>query len=185
WEGQDTFIVNNIHLYCAQNVDAPSAEQSTSASFDAPDYLAASTPGFMRFSSEGGSTQRCPAGQVAIGMRGRSGIWVDAIGLICDAVSTTAVTSIGKVQTGLPPGPKMSLCERAVDARNRNSPAAADLEAQCQASKTTVPSIGRLLGSSPPERPMTICERAADARRRKSPAAPNLEAQCAAQGGKR
>jgi len=75
--------------------------------------------------------------------------------------------------------PPMTLCERARDARARNSPAAPDLEAQCRAHPEYVKSIGRVpvsSGSTGP--PMTLCERARDARARNSPAAPNLEAQC-------
>ena len=78
-------------------------------------------------------------------------------------------------------GPPMSLCERARDARARNSPAAPDLEAQCRAHPEPVKSLGRVAGSSGSTGPpMTLCEHARDARARNSPAAPNLEAQCRA-----
>ncbi len=53
---------------------------------------------------------------------------------MCD--DTPVVKSIGRVDTGQSPDPglPMSLCDRARDARKRNSPAASNLEAQCLAS---------------------------------------------------
>jgi hypothetical protein len=86
--------------------------------------------------------------------------------------------ALGRVTqpAGAASGASMTSCERARDARARNSPAAAMLEAQCNPpvalGRTAAPS------DTPAGPPMTICERARDARARDSPAAASLEAQC-------
>ena len=190
WEGKDTYIVNNIHLFCGVVDATQAAGAAPSAGFDAPQYQGS---GFMHgFSGEGKETQHCPAGQLAVGLHGRSGIWLDAMGLICAAAPAasvkTTVTSLGKVGKPSKPRPSQHICDSARDARARNSPAAPNLEAQCLAAggppKTTVTSLGRV-GTQPPKPgpPQHICDRAREARARNSPAAPNLEAQCLAAGG--
>jgi hypothetical protein len=141
-EGVDTVIVNNIHLFCAEASPTRVDSEHPAAIFDAPAYRASSAVfGIGRGGSQpyrDNNTQRCPGGTVAVGVHGRSGKWLDAIGLICAApyvdASRAPVKSIGRVNTGTsPPGPPMSLCERARNARARNSPAAPNLEAQCKA----------------------------------------------------
>jgi hypothetical protein len=184
FEGAHTVVVNSIHLFCDLAVGEQLASEYTAAFFDAPAYD--DDNGFFVGDNHFASgTQRCPAGQVAVGVHGRSGVWLDAIGLIC-GTPQVAVQSLGRVGTPSPTGARMSLCERARDARARNSPAAANLEAQCQASKTTVSSLGKSATTTPiaPAPRMSICERARDARARNSPAAPNLEAQCNATGSR-
>jgi hypothetical protein len=79
--------------------------------------------------------------------------------------------------------PARSICDAARDARARNSPAAAGLEAQCRASTPPEAGTGKVLGRVPtsgsvPAR--SICDAARDARARNSPAAAGLEAQCRA-----
>lgn len=137
----DTRIVNNVLMYCGVG-DA--RRISVYARPGPPDSIAATYD----------DTQGCPVGQVAIGVHGRSGMLLDAIGLICD-VPRLAVRSIGRVSTGTPAssGPPMSICERARNARARNSPAASNLEAQCLAGKTPVTSIGRVHAGAPPPPP--------------------------------
>ncbi|MFL6230288.1 MAG: hypothetical protein ACJ741_16060, partial [Pyrinomonadaceae bacterium] len=69
-------------------------------------------------------------------------------------------------------------CQRARDARARNSPAAPSLEAQCRAASSKPPVVlGRVQGA-PADSSRSICEAARDARTRNSPSAPSLEAQC-------
>ena len=183
-EGMDTIVVNNIHLFCSLAVD-PKAGDSPAAIFDAPGYRNES---WFRYSGISSDTQRCPPGQAAVGVHGRSGIWLDAIGLIC-ATPRLTVKSIGRIGTGTPAPPRppgWTICDAARDARSRNSPAATTLETQCAASKTHVQSLGRVGTGTPPPRPpgWTICDGARSARARNSPAAPNLEAQCLASGGR-
>ncbi|MEO6365674.1 MAG: hypothetical protein ABIO38_06475 [Luteimonas sp.] len=187
-EGADTIIINSIHLSCALAAADQVLSPNTVAFFDAPAYYNSEL--FAKDPNWNGETQYCPDGQLAVGMHGRSGVWVDAIGLICGSVQvSTAVKSIGRVGDGTPAPPRpagWTICDSARDARARNSPAASNLEAQCAATKTYVKSIGRV-GKPTPDTggvPMSLCDRARDARRRNSPAAPNLEAQCLASGGK-
>lgn len=191
-EGAETVIVNSIALYCGQAAASEVVFGLPNAIFEGPRYNRAGpwlgigvggTPSFPDT-----QYQKCPAAQVAIGLHGRSGLWVDAIGLICGAprlapaAPPNVVGSIGKRPTTGPSQPRSgSICDSARDARARNSPAAPNLEAQCSAQKNPVSSIGRIGGAAKPAgAPRSICESAANARARNSPAAPNLEAQCAA-----
>jgi hypothetical protein len=186
YEGHTTFTVNNIHLYCGRAVtSAQPFPQYPNATFDAPFYQEES--GLLtghdpenRFTS----SQRCGDGQVTVGVHGRSGKWLDAMGLICDAPRLAShdnrpVVALGRVQTTQSSATTGSICDRARDARARNSPAAPSLEAQCRAVPPVA--LGRVHPTANSSAaPMSICERARDARARNSPAAPSLEAQCRA-----
>jgi hypothetical protein len=142
-----------------------------SAVFDAP--LDRASGGLIsgRDPLDGSKTQRCPDGLVGVGISGRSGVWLDAVGLICGEL----------VLTRLP-----SICDGAREARARNSPDAPFLEAECRAAGETPPAkIGRVKvdgASGAPGPPQSICQLAREARARNSPAAPGLEAQCRAAG---
>ncbi len=180
-EGQDTVIVNNIHLFCGEATNSQVASDLPSALFDAPRYSSSSV--WSHFDTPHSGTQRCPSGQVAVGVHGRSGIWLDAIGLICGAAPAPG-RPLGRVNTGAPSPPHppgWTICDSARDARARNSPVAPKLEAMC--ASLPAKTIGRVnTGTPPPSHPSgwTICDSARDARARNSPAAPNLERQCAA-----
>jgi hypothetical protein len=88
-----------------------------------------------------------PADGVATGMEINEGNIVTDIGLKCQKfpVSPGEITTIGRTNgsTAAAPGNQpTALCDRARDARRRNSPAAPNLEAQCrayQASQGTPP----------------------------------------------
>jgi hypothetical protein len=81
-------------------------------------------------------------------------------------------------------GMQIPICDAARSARARNSPAAPNLEVQCQAAQGRVKSIGRVrVPSRPSGPPIPICDAARSARARNSPAAASLEAQCLALGG--
>ena len=138
-EGRDTVIVNNIALICGLVTDGDrQAATFASARFDGP---ANDNDGlFQHFSIAYEGSDTCPPGEVAIGVHGRSGIWLDAVGLICGPSpirNKTVVTSIGRVNTGPPtkPGKKRTICQAADDAEIRKSPAAPNLRAQCTASR--------------------------------------------------
>ena len=198
-EGADTVIVNNIHLFCGQALAAQTADANPSAIFDGPGYTP--SPGSFGFNGTESrhriGSQRCPVGQVAIGMHGRSGKWLDSIGLICDAPRITPPPiALGRVQPSRQtktdaPRP---ICDVAREARARNSPAAPGLEAQCVAAgkKPRValgrvkPSIalGRVKTAPTADMPRPICDVAREARARNSPAASGLEAQCRAAAAK-
>ena len=99
--------------------------------------------------------ERCPKGQVAIGVHGTSGKWLDAIGLICDVprlprgmeqgvppVKTlgrvgqdvSPVKALGRVEAPFDtPGSTRPICDVAAEARTRNNAAAPGLETQCRA----------------------------------------------------
>ncbi len=149
-EGIDTVTVNNIHLFCGvqsanqtptadpQNVfDAPTAKPSAGA-------LGLSVNRPQRVSG----SERCPAGQVAVGMHGRAGVWLDALGLICAAPPPwpfppesdgKPAVALGRVQAPAPASPAQTMgdeppiCAIARSARARNAPTATSLETQCAA----------------------------------------------------
>jgi len=192
-EGVDTTIVNSVRLYCTDSGSQRAPNPNPSALFEGPTYvpskpaLGFGVGGELGFGGQ--YRQDCPSGQVAVGIHGRSGKWLDAVGLACDSprliATPGAVASIGRM-----PGPasgarpSTSICEAAAVARARGSPAAGNLEAQCRA-QNTVGSIGRSNGRDGPGRALeTICDRALAARERNSPAAASLEAQCTQMGGR-
>jgi hypothetical protein len=180
-DGRDTTVVNQIDIFCGAIAPNQPLPATPAAGYKGPHpdstlfHTVLTLPDY--------STQVCPAGLLPVGIAGRSGVWLDSVGLVCGASPfPSGITSLGRVgprsNTPRPPRP---ICDAAHDARARNSPAAADLEAQCQATKQPVASIGRVNTAPSAPRPQrSICDSAADARARNSPAAPNLEAQCAA-----
>ena len=201
-----TEIVNNIHLFCGIAGPPPrfvgyGEEMQKAIQMN---ELEPPTVGFDGSANDYPGqygTQNCPAGLVAVGIHGRSGVWLDAVGLICGAPELTPlapwpeapprpfVKAIGRTNlppTGAPPRP---ICDVAREAYARNSPAAPGLEAQCRAAGAAgetppVKAIGRvnLPPGTAPNPPISICESARRARARNSPAAPGLEAQCRAAG---
>jgi hypothetical protein len=196
-EGVDTIIVNSIHLFCGRaTINTQALSVNPSAVFELPRYV--ESPGWLGIGVGGDAArsshdmQRCPDGQVAVGVHGRSGIWLDAIGLICDAPRLTArppdgrrpvISAVGRVGVAAPSGTQLSICERARSARKRNSAAAPGLEAQCRALQPPIAAVGRASSAVPAGPPVSICDAARSARKRNSAAAPGLEARCLALGG--
>jgi hypothetical protein len=183
-EGVKTIVLNDVEVYCSVAVPNEPLGPMPTVRFNGE--AAGTSSSFARY-DEG--MQSCPRGLLPVGITGRSGSWLDAVGLICGAspLSGSAVKSLGRVDTGSsgPPRPARSICEAAADARARNSPAAPNLEKQCAANKPQpVGSIGRVdTGTNQPRADRSICDAAVDARARNSPAAASLEAQCQAAGG--
>jgi hypothetical protein len=151
-EGVRTITVNNVHLFCGVAGPTQSLSPSPSARYDGPSAkpdegpFGLNTDGVQRES--GG--QQCPPGLVGVGVAGRAGIWLDAMGLICGAPTLTIipVKSGGpvvvekptvkkqgrvKLDPGAPPNPLKPICELANGARARNSPTAPGLEKTCRA----------------------------------------------------
>jgi hypothetical protein len=132
-EGEKTVIINNIHLFCSIAVPNQPMTEHPTAAFDGP-YIGGSRTWYLT-----PGTQTCPAGLVPVGINGRSGIWLDAFGLICGALHLDASKLppagkvLGRVDSPSSPHPPRSLCEAAADARARNSPIASHLEEQCRA----------------------------------------------------
>ncbi len=189
-EGEKTYIVNNVYLFCGLvTTDNQALEQYPSAIFDGPGY----TPPDKFFDLSEGSnhqtiSESCPAGQVAVGVHGRSGIWLDAMGLICAAPQFSkppvALGRPGPAQ----PGPSRTICQAAQDARANNSPAAAGLERQCQAASLPKPLSPALKQVTliPAPKPVpakpglpSACQLAADLRAHGLPTG-DLDAQCRA-----
>jgi hypothetical protein len=193
-----TEVVNNIHLFCG----TAGPERGQSAEIQGAIIKNELEPPTVRFDGPPNdypgreSTQQCPSNLVAVGIHGRSGIWLDAVSLICGVPTLTPkaapepgpVKAIGRVK-GAPTGPPRPICVVAREARARNSPAAPGLEAQCRAAgaageTSPTKALGRvkLPPGTTPNPPISICESARRARARNSPAAPGLEAQCRAAG---
>ncbi len=107
---------------------------------------------------------------LAVGIHGRSGKYLDAVGLVC-----------GEQQL---PRPERPICDRAEQAFVLNEPNEASLRAECYRSRDIRPPVkpvGRVLGPGrSPSPPISICESALGARARNSPAAPGLEDKCRA-----
>jgi hypothetical protein len=156
----DGIIVSKIHLFCGRAVAVQQAPAYPNAVFDSP-------IGFNGFYDQ----QTCPAGQVAVGVHGRGGIYVDAMGLICGAPRMDhSGIALGRVQSTTP-GVAMSICDRAKDARARNSPMAPTLEAQCTAFLKD------------PRNGVPICDQAQAAQTQHAANAADLVAKCRALGG--
>jgi hypothetical protein len=182
WAGRELFSVSYIGLFCgvASTTQTPTTKYPTVNAYTRFDDAA----------KRGGEPETCPPGLVAVGISGRAGQWLDALGLTCGPPKLTPKpVGLGRVQPTSPPGPPKSICARARDARARNSPTASAFEAQCRAAgaagEKTPPgpvALGRAQPTSPPGPPMSICARARAARARNSPTAPALEAQCRAAG---
>jgi hypothetical protein len=107
-EGAATVVVNNIHLYCGIAAASQELAAHPANVFDAPGYRP--TPGAFGIEALGGrsakvsaGSQRCPSGQVAVGVHGRSGKWLDAMGLICGAPRVQkAPVALGRVPPSKP-----------------------------------------------------------------------------------
>jgi hypothetical protein len=137
-----TEVVNTVWLFCGLAATTQTPSESPAAVFKGSLYS-----GYEIHFSE--ATQRCPTSLVAVGINGRSGVWLDAVGLICGvpwlapkanepvkalgSAKPEPVKAIGKVKGGAPTGPPISICEAARRARARSSPAAPGLEEKCRA----------------------------------------------------
>ena len=192
WEGLELLTVNNLHLYCGVVGPTQTLKDIPSASFDGEIETGHKDISGLPITppKNGGDSETCPPGLVAVGINGRAGQLLDAVGLICGPPKLTPrPVALGGIQPTAPAGPPMSICARARAARARNSPTAAALEAQCRAAgaagEKAPPgpvALGTVQPTSPPGPPMSICARARAARARNSPTAPALEAQCRAAG---
>lgn len=140
YEGVATIVVNSISLYCGLvAATAQNYPVNPNAIFEGPAAVSHSNGPFIGDgpNRSGYDSERCPIGQVAVGMHGRSGVWLDAMGLICDVprIAPSApgtVGSLGRVAVPGPPAPTAAphtICDSARDARARNSPAAPNPEA--------------------------------------------------------
>src|SRR5260370_6422379 len=128
WAGQNTHVVKNIHLFCGAAAINQNPSQFPDAVFDGPKDTPAKPNVFYDANpGHGYRTTQCPDGFVPVGINGRSGIWLDAVGLICGALRLTpkpppppppkeVVKALGRVKVppgATPTGPPLSICEYA------------------------------------------------------------------------
>lgn len=149
WEGREIESVNNIGLFCGMAATTQTPSEIPNAAFNGPPVTATTTSPFIIFHN-GKDKESCPTGLVAVGIHGRSGKLLDAVGLICGSPTLTpragppaevppvpAVKAIGRRRTGAPTdppaltGPPTPICDAAQQARARNNPAAPGLEEKC------------------------------------------------------
>jgi hypothetical protein len=151
-EGVKTVTVNNIHLFCGIAATTQQPSEFPSAVFDGP--VAKSTYDLFGGNPvvEGDGTQRCPSGLVGVGINGRSGVWLDAVGLICGEAKLPPkpVRVLGRVKVSPTGAPPVSICDSALRARARNNPAAPGLEAQCRATVNALAAKGEAIANQDP-----------------------------------
>lgn len=173
-EGVQTLIVNNIHLFCGPALANQKPAANPTVVFDGPSAHHAAA---VILQETGNTVQRtgsdraqiCPDGLVAVGINGRSGVWLDAVGLICGALPEAArpaqPANITPGNVGKPP---VSL------GRVKSADSRIAERAGSHAAVDTAIAAQEPLQDDPP-----ICASARSARARNSPAAPGLEKQCA------
>jgi len=144
--------VNNIHLYCGRAITAAQRTPFPMAVYDGPvsrgeEHCTLWGDCSPALDKKVG-TLRCSAGLVGVGINGRSGKFLDALGLICGAppvilpplvvYTPPPLKAQGRVKLpgSTSRGSKLTICEAAAKARARNSPAAPGLEAQCAVAQT-------------------------------------------------
>lgn len=160
-EGLRTPTVNNIRLWCGLAGATQKLSLNPNAAFDGPRSRRKRFDPLIIWDE---ATQYCPDTLVAVGINGRSGVWLDAVGLICGPpkltpVSTRPDSSGNSENTGTTTSPL------------KTTPSTSE----------PVKGIGRVRQSTTTqESQRPICDVAREARARNSPAAPGLEAQCRA-----
>lgn len=174
-EGVKTVIVNNIHLFCGPALAHQMPAANPTVVFDGPParhtnavILPQTGNSVQRTGS--GRAQICPDGLVAVGINGRSGIWLDALGLVCGAPPAAARPAAPANTTPGNAGKRPVTLGRA-------KPRAAPI-AQRFASRAAIDAARMTPLSTQNEPP--ICASARSARARHAPTAPALEKRCAA-----
>ena len=160
--GQVVVTVDSITLYCDLAVGTQTPEES--ATYRSPFHDTAQGGTMPTYTS---NRQACPKGQAAIGVHGRSGGWLDAIGLMCGMPRVMSASQA----SGAPRPPS----ERGVGQGATTAPQVPG------AVQTPTLKLGRV--EAPFETPGStrpICDVATEARTRNSAAAPGLETQCRA-----
>ena len=90
YEGATT-VINSIHLFCGKAAGTWRLTEFPSATFDGPQFTSDQRgPLSGAFSIGDSDLQQCPTGLVGVGMTGRSGKWLDALGLVCGEPTATA-----------------------------------------------------------------------------------------------
>lgn len=110
YEGVKTQVVNNVHLFCGQAAVNQPPTTYPAAVFDGPPIgvtgggpFTGGDPVFVYYGS-----QSCPADLVPVGINGRSGTWLDAVGLLCGQLALVPAPPPRVAQRPIG-GPKTSL----------------------------------------------------------------------------
>lgn len=160
-----TEVVNEIVLFCGL-VSSNTFEPSTpGAIFEGPRYKGTASPGRPTYNRQ---SQQCPKGAIAVGVHGRTGVWVDAIGLICAAPEPDR----GFAELARRPPPV------ALGRVHPTAPPPVPLGRKQPTSSSPDPLERKGIPMSVILAPPPICVAAQNARGRNSPAAPGLERQC-------
>jgi hypothetical protein len=146
WKLRNPAVIHSIGLSCGNAATGHEDAQFSPVplEFISSDYSPYVNPDNP---SEASSIADCDGPQddfrgAAVGVTGRSGEWLDALGVICEplVVITPKPVALGRQATSGTPaqplqtiGDESPICARARDARTRNSPLASRLEAQCRA----------------------------------------------------
>lgn len=131
-EGKELLSVNDITLFCGVSA----AGKQSYATFHAPFARKNGTLGTPVHSIS--LRESCPSDRVAVGINGRAGIYLDAVGLICGSPMQSGadprdvVQASARVKSSEPNATQRPICEVAAEARARNSPTAYTLEEQCR-----------------------------------------------------
>src|SRR5260221_5230737 len=191
-KGEATVTLNRITLRCGGLSGAGTGQFNDEDFWSDPLYRDNTFEAPRSEYRRGSGKSVCPDGDnrgtLAVGIHGRAGKWLDALGLICEDVKLPPppVRPAGRVTLapGTTPTPPQAICDRARRARARNSPAAPGLEESCRSAAAAgeiapvKPAARVKVDPTVPAGPSRVCELARVARARNSPAAPGLEDQC-------
>ena len=146
-EGTEIVTVNSIGLFCGLASSTQTRTEWLNAVFNAPQTTISQTAGIDGgVIYHGDRKQFCAAGLVAVGINGRAGKLLDAVGLICSEPTLPPQAAqppkspprdVVRALTGRPlpsrttPNPPRPTCDAAREARARNKPSAPGLEESC------------------------------------------------------
>ena len=84
WGGTKILFVNSIRLFCGRATQGPQIPiRIPAAAFDGVAPTGGGPLFHSVFAQISDETQNCPKGQIALGVNGRSGTLLDALGLVC------------------------------------------------------------------------------------------------------
>jgi hypothetical protein len=151
YEGEAHVIINNVHLFCGLALPNQVVPPYPTLVFDGPMIVEAYNVSGRRDIPLHRSSASCPAGLVSTGINGRSGSWLDAVGLICGPLpydpnppppqKDEPAKTLGRVPGPSTPRTSASICDSARDALSRKSPAAPNLVSQCIAAGGSATSV--------------------------------------------
>jgi hypothetical protein len=143
-EGRNTYIVNSIELFCSRpdDVERPEWEDVGDIGFHAQSLpRSAYDSGIIVkfYTAAQYKMEVCPPGQLASGIHGQHGIWLDRLGFTCVAAPPSSARTGNTFRRSAPQGQPRPPCVAAKSARQsvafqKNSTAMATLTQRCLAS---------------------------------------------------